>query len=322
MDGLELDGLVLKLPIVLAVFVGDGADLFGGFRGQFAVRGRVSERDLLAGVDADLALEQNQILIQAVLGGQQSLLLRLKLDASPQDIEISHRPGLVFGAGLIGQHLIGRFLRLGVAHLALSGDGVKIGRGHLLDHLFAGRHLGVVSGFLRCARGLPSGDDRTGKQRLIEVNLALGEVIAGDIGKPRGHHATGKHGRKQLDDAGAKTHRDKVLLVDAGFARERDGGQKLLQSLVLFSPERRFVVFGFLQSQVVLKAAAHGVVQRELQRLIAGRTDRHAAEKRIVLRGGVGGLGVQRCARARKSHAHKKGRHEGPSKDWMKSSIH
>jgi hypothetical protein len=60
-DGLVSDRLILQILVVLAVLVGDGPHLFRGFGGQIAVGRGVGERNLLAGVDADLALEQDQV---------------------------------------------------------------------------------------------------------------------------------------------------------------------------------------------------------------------------------------------------------------------
>jgi hypothetical protein len=60
-DGLVFNRFILEVLIVLAVFVGDGADFFRRLRSEIAVGSRVSEDDLLAGVNADFALEKDEI---------------------------------------------------------------------------------------------------------------------------------------------------------------------------------------------------------------------------------------------------------------------
>ena len=64
---------------------------------------------------------------------------------------------------------------------------------------------------------------------------------------------------------------------------------------------RLLVVLGFFQAEIVLQAAAHGVVQRELQRLIAPRLRRHAAEKGIGRRSRIRRL--RPCSRAGQKHS-------------------
>ena len=102
---LYVDDLVLQVLVVLAVLVGDGAHLFRRLRGQFAVGRGVGERDLLPGIDADLALEQDQVFFLGVLGVEQRLLLGLQLHARAQLVQIGGDTGLVRGVGVVEQNL-------------------------------------------------------------------------------------------------------------------------------------------------------------------------------------------------------------------------
>ena len=82
---------------------------------------------------------------------------------------------------MVDEDLVFGFEGLGVVHFAGGGDGVKIGRGYLLDDLAASGHLGEIGGALGCAGGLVSGDDGAGEEGLAELNLALGEGVFGDF---------------------------------------------------------------------------------------------------------------------------------------------
>ena len=199
---------------------------------------------------------------------------------------------------------------------------MQIGRGHLLHHLAAGRHPGEVGGSLRGAGALPGGNHRAGEERLLEVNLALGEVVAGDEGEPRRNDAAGKERGEVFDDAGAKAQRGQILLVDAEIAGERDGGQELLQGLFLLALERLFAVFGFLEAQVVLEAESDGIVERELEGLISGRADCDAAEEGVGGRGGVGRLSREARRRGREDCDGDKNRRGRMPEDDLVRSIH
>ena len=76
--------------------------------------------------------------ISRTLGGDERLLLGLKLDPCAQLIEIGYDAGHVSLVGVTHQHLAGRFLCPGVVHLAGGGDSVQVSRGHLLDYFAAG----------------------------------------------------------------------------------------------------------------------------------------------------------------------------------------
>ncbi len=244
----------------------------------------------------------------------------LKLDPRPQLIQIGRDAGHVSLVGVTQQHLAGRFQRPGVVHLAGGGDGVQISRGHLLDHLAARRHSGEVGRAFRRAGRLPGRDDRAGEEHLAKLNLALGQVVAGDLREARRQLAAGKERQKLLDGAGAKAHRDQILLVDAEVAGQRDGGQKVLQRLVLLPLERFFAVFGFLQAQIVLEAERDGIVQRELEGLIVDRPRGHAAEEGVGGGCGVWSLRVEN-RRARQSQGRKNGQRR-PPKDRLLRSNH
>jgi hypothetical protein len=122
------------------------------------------------------------------------------------------------------------------------------------------------------------------------VDLPLGQVVAGDFREPGGHLAAGKKRGKHLYDAWSKAQGSQVLLVDAEIAANRDGGQKFLERLVLLPLKRLFAIFSLLQTEVVLEAETDGVVQRELEGLIADRMGGDAAKKRVGGGGRVGGL--------------------------------
>lgn len=156
MDCAQLDDLILKILVVLPVFVGNGADFFGGLRGQFAVGGAVSEDNTLPRIDADFALEQDQIFIDDRLGGNESLLLGFELNAGAEFIDVGDGTGLMLGLGLVKQHLISLLEGLGVVHFAGGGDGMKVGSGDLLDDFAASRHFGEMRRTGGGAGGAPS----------------------------------------------------------------------------------------------------------------------------------------------------------------------
>jgi hypothetical protein len=76
------------------------------------------------------------------------------------------------------------------------------------------------------------------------------------------------------------------VLVDAGRARQDDGGKELLQRDVLFSLQQLFAAFSFLEAEIVLQAQRDGPVQRQLERVVGGRVEGDAAVKGIA--GGTG----------------------------------
>ncbi len=92
---------------------------------------------------------------------------------------------------------------------------MQISRGHLLDHLAARRHPGEIGGFFSRACRLPGGDDRAGEEHLAVLDLALGQVVAGDLGEPWGDLAAGKESAELGDGARTKAHRRQIVLVDA-----------------------------------------------------------------------------------------------------------
>ena len=101
MDGLDLDDLILQGLVVLAIFVGDGAEFFRGLRGQIAVGRRIGEHDLLAGIDADLALEQDEVFFEAFSAAMSACCCGLKLNSRAQFVEIGCDTGLVSFMGVI-----------------------------------------------------------------------------------------------------------------------------------------------------------------------------------------------------------------------------
>ena len=183
------------------------------------------------------------------------------MDPRPQFVEISNNSGLMCGMSMVKLQLVAGCERSGVIHLAGGGDSVKIGRGHLLHYLAPRRHFGEMSRFLGCPGALKTGDNRAGEEHLAEVDLSFGELVAGDEGEPRGRHAAGKKRTERFESTLAEAQRNQVLLVCAGIASERDGGQKLLEGLFLFALDDFFAVLRFLQSEVIFKASANGLVQ-------------------------------------------------------------
>ena len=317
-DGLHLDRLILQGLVVLAVLEGNSADLLGCLGSQFAVGSRVGEGNRLAGVDADLALEQDEVLFIGVLRGDQRLLLGLELHARPQLIQIRRDAGHVSFVGVFEQHSVRRLQRPGVVHLAGCGNGVQISRSHLLHHLAARRHLNEVGCALRRGYRLPSGNHRPREEHLAELNFALGQVVAGNLGESRRQLAARKQRQKHLECAGSKAHRGQILLVDAEVAGEHDRWQKVLQGLVLLPLEELLAVFGFPEAQIVLESKSNRVVQGEFEGLAGSRPQGHAAEERIR-----GGAGVRRLRikRARQSQARKPNRPRPPDVR-LSRSIH
>jgi hypothetical protein len=313
-NGLELGSLALQALVVLAVLVGDGAKFLGRLRGQFAVGRRVSEGNFLAGVHADLALEQDKILLEGVLGGDESLLLGLKLDPRPQLVQVSRGSGLMGFVRVVEQQLAFRFQSFGVVNFAGGGKGVQIGRSHLLHHFVARGHSGEIGSAFRRSGRLPCGNHRKGKKHLAVVNLALGHFVAGNSrnsAKP-----------ELLHDAGAEAFRNQIQLVNAGIAGKRDGGQKILQGLVLLPLARFLAIFSFLQAQVVLEAETDGVIQRELQNLIGGWARGHAAKESVGGRSRVGSLGRNPRRRGREGQDREKRRQDSPPGKRLFHSIH
>ena len=82
------------------------------------------------------------------------------------------------------------------------------------------------------------------------------------------------------------------MLVNARVAGEGDGGEKLLDGLILLPLNRFLVGFHFLEPKVVLETHAHGFVQRELECLIAGGMGGNAPKEGIQ-----SGAGVRRLRR-------------------------
>src|SRR5271170_5255740 len=113
-DGLVLDRLVLEFLVVLAVFVGDGANFFGSLLGQIVIRRGIGEDDLLTRRDADFALEQDEVFFERSLGVDARLLLGLKLDAGAELVEIGGGSGYVGFVGVVEQDLILGFESPGV----------------------------------------------------------------------------------------------------------------------------------------------------------------------------------------------------------------
>ncbi len=168
------------------------------------------------------------------------------------------------------------------------GNGMKIRRGYLLHHFSTGSHLGKMGRFVRRARCYESGKHGAREERLLVVDLGLGEIVASDLRETR-HRAEIQQLGKFGGLSRTKTKRGEVVLVDAGICGQRDGGQKLLDCLVFLAMYRQLLSLDFFQAQVVLEAHGNGLVQREPQGFIAGWMSSNTAEERIRRGGWVGG---------------------------------
>ena len=74
-------------------------------RGQFAVGRRIGQPIYLRGIDADLALQQDQVFRLLILRRDQRLLLRLQLHLRAQLIQIRRGARLVRFVRVIFEHL-------------------------------------------------------------------------------------------------------------------------------------------------------------------------------------------------------------------------
>ena len=146
--------------------------LFRCLRGQLAVGRRIGQLNGLAGIDPDLALEQDQVLRPLVFDRDQRLLLRGQLDAGAQPVEIRGRAGLMRGVSMILEHLRLCYQRLGVFNLARVGNRAQIRRRYPLHDLASRRHLAEIRRALGRTRRLQPGNHRTGKQDLVVSGFA------------------------------------------------------------------------------------------------------------------------------------------------------
>ena len=96
-------------------------------------------------IDADLALQQDQVFRLLILRSNQRLLLRLQLHLRAQLIKICRGTRHVRLVRVIFKHLRLRHQRLLVLYLACVGDGAQICRGHLLHHLASRSHFAEIS---------------------------------------------------------------------------------------------------------------------------------------------------------------------------------
>ena len=200
MNRLDLDELVLQVLVILAILVGHGAYLFRRLGGQLAVGRAIGQHDLLSGIDADLALQQDQVFVQRVLCCDHGLLLRLQLHLGTQFVKIGGGSGLVRGMCLIEEHAVRLFQGVGVVHFAGCGNHVQIGGCHLLHDLAARRHLGKISRAFRCPGCFPARNDGAREQNLVIANLSLGQIVPGDLRESCGSDSAGKQGFELADD--------------------------------------------------------------------------------------------------------------------------
>src|SRR5512146_11907 len=177
---------------------------------------------------------------------------------------------------------------------------MQVGGRHLLHYFTASRHLAKVRGALGRSGCSPSGDHRSGKERLAVMNLALGQCVFRDERK-RGHGLPWKHGCEVSKYARSKAHCGEVVLVKTGVARKRDRGKKLLQRLVALTVQHVLLALCLLEAEIVLQSAAHRIVERELEDVTCARLRGHAPEKRIRGRGRIGSLRLRRHRKPRRS---------------------
>jgi len=269
-DGAVLDQLVLKILIVLAVLIGDGADFLRGLGGEVAVGSAIGEDDFLSWVESDFALEQDEVFLGCVFGDKAGLLLGLVLDAGAELIEIGGGAGNVLVMGVAELELILLLEGAGVVDFTGGCDGVEISGSDLLDDFSAGGHFGEVSGAGGGSRGAVAGDYGTRKEGLFVLKLALGEGVLGDERKAGRDDAAGKEEEEGLDEAGTEAEGGEVVLIKAGVAGEGDGGEELLERLGLLGVDGEFLGFDFLEAKVGVEAAADGVVEGELEDFVGG----------------------------------------------------
>ena len=114
--------------------------------------------------------------------------------------------------------------------------------------------------------------------------------------------------------------------MDAKRTTDRDGGQKVLKSLVFQAQEGLFAAFCLSQAEIILEAEADCLVERELESLIVGRMGGDAAEEGVDGGGRIGGLG--KCSwsgcrqRENQRQRGKKNRRARRSEDKMLRSFH
>ena len=132
-NGLQLDGLVLEVLVVLAALVSDSPDFFRGLRGQISVRSGIGEGDILARRYSDFALQQDEVFFEGGFGVDADLLLRLQLDAGAEFVEVGDGSGQMGFVRVVELDLIFGFEGLGVVHFAGGGDGVGEERTEFAD---------------------------------------------------------------------------------------------------------------------------------------------------------------------------------------------
>jgi len=93
------------------------------------------------------------------------------------------------------------------------------------------------------------------------VDLPLGQGVVGYFGETGGCDAARKECAELAEDCGTKSLRGEIVLMDAGVSGEGDGGQELLERLVLFPLNGHLGVLDFLEAEVVFQAHADGLVE-------------------------------------------------------------
>lgn len=122
----------------------------------------------------------------------------------------------------------------------------------------------------------------------------------------------GEEGSELSDDVRPKAKSGQIVLIEAIRADEVDGGQEVLQCLLLLGLDVFLAVLDLLQAQIGFEAAAHSVVERELEGLIGGGAQSNATVERIGRGGGVRRLRTKmRCG----------GGHSKKGKGWRQLQI-
>jgi hypothetical protein len=184
------------------------------------------------------------------------LLLLLILDPGAQFIQIGDGAGLVLGHCLVEEHLVGFEQRFGVGDLALVGDHDQIGVRHLLNHFAASGHFAEVRRLFTGAHRFVAVDVGAGKEGLIEVDLAGGDIGPGDEGNVGEIHA-GKTCRDFAKERRAESEGGEVEFVVAVAAGDGDGRQKVLQRREFLASQRLFVLLRLFEAEIGGKAALH-----------------------------------------------------------------
>ncbi len=143
-----------------------------------------------------------------------------------------------------------------VVHLAGIRNRAQVRRCHLLHYLAARRHLLKVCRLCRRSRRLPPCNHHARKQRLIQRQLSLRQIVFRDQRKP-GRNSIRKQGTKLSQRLlGPKSLRGKVVLKNAGAPRSGRLWVRTPAAPGSFRPERASLRSRLLSAQDCSQARA------------------------------------------------------------------